>query len=222
MKIIYFDTETTGLNPKKDKIIEIALYVVENQKVVDKYDRFIKLDEPLDEEIIELTGITDKDLQEDGVSESVVAWEVMNKLSAPCLMVAHNTQFDLNFLYELLVKYYGEKEVLDLFAKLDWLDTLTVFKDRKKYPHRLNDLVDYYNLGDFQFHRAIDDARVLPYALVAMSNERNDVLKYVNVFGYNKKYNVTGKKFDFINYVPQDYHYQMVKSNKILPYIKKK
>lgn len=44
-------------------------------------------------------------------------------------------------------------------------------------------------------------------------------MKYVNIIGYNPKYKLMGKKFDFIKYAPQKYNYKMVMYNKILPYM---
>lgn len=218
MRIVYFDTETTGLNPKKDKIIELALYIVEDKHIMEKYDKFVNIGFELPEKIIDLTGITNEMLRLEGVREEVLANDLFNRLSSKTLMVAHNTQFDLNFIYELLVRYYPKKTVDDLFGSMYWLDTLTVFKDRKAYPHKLHHMVEYYDLGEFKFHRAIDDASVLPAALRAMHDERGDTLEYVNVFGFNPKYGVMGKKFDFIRYVRQDYSDVMVKSKDILPY----
>lgn len=221
MRIIYFDTETTGLNPLEDKIIELALFVVDEGKVSGKYDWFIKIDEPLSKEIVDLTGITDDVLNSEGVSDRVVARKLMRVMCEveDVLMVAHNCQFDLNFIYSLLMKFFPNM-VDNLFEKVSWLDTLTVFRDRKPYPHKLSDLVDYYDLGEFRFHRAIDDTKVLPPALIAMNRERSDVMKYYNVFGFNPKYGVNGKKFSFIRYVPQRYHDSMVKSEDILPMLK--
>lgn len=220
MRIVYFDTETTGVNPRKDRIIELALYIVEDGKVVDKYDKFINIGSKLPSEIVELTGISDDMLRFEGVSERVVAEDLLSRLSPRVLMVAHNCQFDLNFIYELLCRYYKKASIDKLFKRMYWLDTLTVFKDRKPYPHKLVDLVEYYDLGEFQFHRAIDDTRVLPLALGKMVRERNDVREYVNVFGFNKRYGVSGRRFPFIRYVKQDFHDRMVRSKEILPYCK--
>ena len=223
MRIVYFDTETTGVDFESDRIIELALVVVDDGKVVLKYDKFVNIGESLPSEIVELTGITDEMLVRDGVSDGVVARDLWGVISGrrDTLMVAHNCQFDLCFIYALLCKFYSVGRVDALFGRLSWLDSLTVFKDRKKYPHKLVDLVDYYDLGEFTFHRAIDDTLVLPLALASMNRERGDVLKYVNVFGYNRKYGVSGKRFDFISYIPQDFHFGIVKSSDILPLTKR-
>lgn len=217
MRLIYFDTETTGLDPSTDSIIELALIIIEDKKVIEEYDEFIKIDTVLDEDIEELTGITNQMLQEEGLSEERVATDLMHRLQKNTIMIAHNAQFDLNFIYQLLCKYYPVQTVKVVLRRMKWLDTLTILKDRKGYPHKLKDMVEYYNLGDFQFHRAIDDTRVLPLAVGKMYGERGDILEYLNIFGYNPKYGITGEQFDFITYIPQDYHNNIVGKDKILP-----
>ena len=100
MKVICFDTETTGLDPKKDNIIEIALYTVEDGECTEEYNRFIYYgeDHKLSEKIIDLTGITDKMLSDEGVLPSVVATDLKQRLTPGTVMIAHNTQFDLSFI----------------------------------------------------------------------------------------------------------------------------
>ena len=75
-------------------------------------------------------------------------------------MVAHNCQFDLSFIYNLLRRHFpGEAD--GIVKNVDWLDTLTVVKDRKEYPHKLIDAVEYYGIEKVNFHRAIDDTKAL-------------------------------------------------------------
>lgn len=222
MKVICFDTETTGLDPKKDNIIEIALYTVEDGECTEEYNRFIYYgeDHKLSEKIIDLTGITDKMLSDEGVLPSVVATDLKQRLTPGTVMIAHNTQFDLSFIYELIKKYYPD-EADTIVSECIWLDTLTIFKDRKSYPHKLIDMVEHYELEDVEFHRAINDTYALYQSVLALRDERNDLREYINVFGYNPRYGITGERFSFITYGPQRYHNNksLVSSEKILPRI---
>ena len=86
------------------------------------------------------------------------------------------------------------------------MDTVSVLKDRKEFPHKLIDAVEYYELEEVNFHRAIDDTKALYEVTFALKNERNDLKEYVNIFGYNPKYGVSGVRFPFIEYKPQFYH----------------
>lgn len=75
--LVIFDTETSGLNPGDDQIIELAALRVERTqagalRIAGKMDTFIKLPEgeQLPENIVTLTGITDRLLEAEGVQPS--------------------------------------------------------------------------------------------------------------------------------------------------------
>lgn len=217
MRIVYFDTETTGVKPGKDQIIELALLVYDDGECTEEYDEFIDIGEKLPSKIVELTGITDEMLT-NGKNPKNVAHKIPTTLKDNSVWVAHNAQFDLLFIYNLLKQYYPYKMVLEKLSKIYWLDTLTIFKDRSGYPHKLEDMVKHYELeDDVNFHRAISDARALKESLRMLKNERNDIKEYVNIFGYNPRYGVTGEKFDFITYLKQPYFNGLKSYRNILP-----
>ena len=226
MKIIFFDTETSGLNCQKCQIIELAMITVVDGEIVDQYDKFIRYDKNLPKKVVKLTGITDELLDEKGLSEERVANDLKEKMLGCDWMVAHNAQFDLSFIYALLEKYFPN-EVDDIVKNVSWLDTLSVLKDRKNYPHKLIDAVKYYKSKDDDFRRAIDnidfhrageDTKALYYVTKAMKKERDDLSEYENIFGYNPKWGVGGKRFEFIKYKAQFYHNKgTLHPNEILP-----
>lgn len=216
MKVIYFDTETTGLKCQECQIIELAMITVADGIIVDEYDEFIRVDGLLPPRIVEITGITDKLLESEGLSERRVAEDLKARITDADLMIAHNAQFDLSFVYAMLKRHFPS-EAEDMVRDMDWLDTLTVLKDRKKYPHKLIDAVEYYNLDEVNFHRAIDDTRALMQVTRVMKNERDDLEEYINVFGYNPKYGVSGIVFPFIEYKKQYFNNRMVRPDDILP-----
>ena len=217
MKVIYFDTETTGLNCRECKIIELAMLTVENGDIVDTYDEFIDVGEKLSSKIIDLTGITNDMIADYGVYEDIVAQDLKERLTPGTLMIAHNCQFDLLFVYHLLKRHFPD-EADDIVRDVYWLDTLSVLKDRKEYPHKLIDAVEHYDIEKVNFHRAIDDTKALYHVTQAMRNERDDLSEYINVFGYNPKWGVSGDEFSFIEYKAQYYHNGgMLPENKILP-----
>lgn len=215
MKIVYFDTETTGLDCRGCQIIELAMITYVNGVKKSEYDEFIKTDKPLPSKITEITGITDQMLSE-GKNESDVAYDLKEKLTPGTLMIAHNCQFDLSFVYNLLKRHYP-LEADSIVGNVDWLDTLTVLKDRKEYPHKLIDAVNYYNIEEVNFHRAIDDTKALVDVTHALKNERDDLEEYINIFGFNPKWGVSGEKFSFIQYKRQFYTKRMVSPINTLP-----
>lgn len=129
----------------------------------------------------------------------------------PVLMIAHNAQFDACFLRGLL---RGAK-----VGRIDWLDSLTVYKDRRPYPHKLANAILAYELEDKvqNSHRAIDDVLALFEVLKAMDDERDDLAAYVNLFGYNPKYGVSGRRIVGVRYEPQGFNKAMTRPEQTLP-----
>ena len=208
-EIVVFDCETTGLNPKTNHIIELAacLFVLENNHYVlkDQIDVLIKINYPPPSEITALTGITPKMLEEEGVEESVAVRGFYKRFLTPNhsrkLMAAYNAPFDINFINEMLGRY-GKR-----FSECDFLYILTVYDDRAAFPHKLNDALSHYKL-DEQFsnsHRAVDDCLACYEVLVTMGKEKDDLDKYVNLFGYNPKY-LPKDQVSGVKYKPQFYN----------------
>lgn len=217
MKVIYFDTETSGLNCRNCKIIELAMLTVVDGEIVEEYDEFINIGQALSPKIISLTGITNEMLAEEGQSEETVAIDLKKKLTEDTIMIAHNAQFDLSFIYFLLKRHYPD-EAEDIVGNIRWLDTLTVLKDRMDYPHKLVDAVEHYGVEKVNFHRAIDDTKALYNVTQELKLERDDLEEYINVFGFNPKYGVGMFRFPFIKYKPQYYHNRgKLPPNEILP-----
>lgn len=217
--LVIFDTETSGLDFDKDQIIELAALRVERAdsgalRIAGKMDTFIKLPdgELLPENITTLTGITDRLLQSEGVQPAKAASQIAKLMQpGPALMIAHNAQFDACFLRLLL---RGVK-----VGRVDWLDSMTVYKDRRPYPHKLANAITAYGLGDKvqNSHRAIDDVLALFEILKAMDEERDDLPAYVNLFGYNAKYGVSGSRITGVRYEPQDFNKAMTRPERTLP-----
>ncbi len=207
--LIAFDTETTGLDFKTDRVIELSavLFSQKGGKAERELDLLIKLPkgDKVPPEIIKLTGITDEMLERDGVSEDEAVKEFLSLFrGSRHLLVAHNAQFDMNYLYRLLARN-GAAGVL---CNCDMLDTLSVYKDRREYPHRLENAIEAYRLSGKvkNSHRAIDDTLALFEVMKAMDAERPDLGSYINLFGYNPKYGVSGTKIGSVRYVPQPYN----------------
>ena len=192
------------------------MFTLEDGVITEEYDKFIKIDEPIPPKITQITSITDEMLNSEGVPEEVIADDLKQRLTADTLMIAHNTPFDLSFIYYLLKRHFSDGAD-EIVANVNWLDTYTVFKDRKAYPHKLIDAVHYYGIEEVNFHRAIDDTKALYEVTKALKNERDDLYEYINVFGYNPKYGVNGMKFSFIEYKAQYYCNSLRPSDEILP-----
>lgn len=224
--LIFFDTETTGFDGQKNRIIELAAVQV-NGSTEKQIDKFIKLPEgeSVPDNIVKLTGITDKILSEEGVSEIEACAEFAELFTGKTLLVAHNAQFDLNFIgYTFWRNRHEHLEWIRAFNAADYLDTLTVFKDRRSYPHKLQNAIDTYKLGDKvqNTHRAIDDCLALYEVTKAMQAERNDLESYINIFGYNSKYGISGSTITKVTYRQQGYSDFMREPQYTLPAVIKR
>lgn len=192
------------------------MFTLEDGEITEEYDKFIQINEPLPPRITQITSITDEMLNSDGVPEEIIAQDLKERLTKDTLMIAHNAPFDLSFIYFLLKRHFGD-EADEIVSGLNWLDTYTVFKDRKAYPHKLIDAVHHYDIDEVNFHRAIDDTKALYGVTKALKNERDDLSEYINIFGYNPKYGINGIKFSFIEYKAQYYSNYLRPSDEILP-----
>ena len=208
--IIIFDLETSGLNAETEQIIEMAAIKVVSQngqlRIVDEVDEMVALPfgQRLSSKITELTGITDETLRRAGKPQEQVCKDFMQLVSDDkVLMVAYNAQFDMCFLGAFL-RRHGKAQK---FQSLHALDAMTVFKDRREYPHKLADAIEAYHLGDTvtNSHRAIDDTKSLLAVLQAMDEERSDLVNYIDLFGYNPKYGINGSCIPGIRYKAQPY-----------------
>ena len=120
------------------------------------------------------------------------------------LLLAYNAHFDLSFLFYLLSRS-GD---LSALKGKDKLDLLTVYKDRRPYPHKLCNAIEAYNLSGqvVNSHRAIDDVLATVAVMEAMGREKDDLARYLNLFGYNPKYGISGKPIGSVTYKPQPYN----------------
>ena len=209
-RLVLFDTETTGLQYNRDEIIEFAAVVVECRSgvptIVREYDELIALSPGgfVPPKIEQLTGISTQDLREKGLPKTRVARDIAEMIGGNTLLIAYNAHFDLSFLYYFLLRH-GDPMVL---KGKDKLDLLTVYKDRKPYPHRLANAIEAYGLAGkvVNSHRAVDDVIATVAVMEEIEKEKSDLMRYVNLFGYNPKYGVEGKPIGTVTYKPQGYN----------------
>ncbi len=156
-----FDLETTGLSNKSDKITEIGAVIVKNGEIIDRYSTFVNPERPIPEKIVEITHITD-DMVKDAPKIDEVLPEFLAFVGERTL-VAHNANFDVGFIRQACNE-------VGLDFKCTYIDTvaLSKFINPELKKHKLNSLADYFNLGEFNHHRAYDDAEMLANILECM------------------------------------------------------
>lgn len=214
--LLFLDTETTGLDPTTEKIIDLGVIGVDaDGNVTEKMNSLIKLgeDETLSEEITELTHITNEMLNEKGENRQIVRRkfsELITKSIKPTLILAYNLQFDASFLAKFMLIPKGFK------LNIHWMDIMTLYKEIFPYPHKLCNAIETYSLEDevVNSHRALDDtyACFKVFEKIMETRDLEDVLEHIDVLGYNAKYglpeyllsSVTNGSKNKVIYVPQN------------------
>lgn len=148
---VCIDLETTGLDPKRDKIIEIGAVKVEQNTIVEEWETFVNPARKLEERIVELTGIYDGQLADAPQIE-----EVLPKLLTfigENILLGHSILFDYSFVKKAAV---NER----ITFEKQGIDTLKI---ARKYlsgleSRSLGYLCQYYGI-DHCAHRALADAR---------------------------------------------------------------
>ena len=148
---VCIDLETTGLNPKRDKIIEIGAVKVERGQIVDLFETFVNPHRKLEERIVQLTGITDEDLS--GAPDMAQVLPQVLAFIGEDILLGHSILFDYSFL---------KKAAVDQKMKFERLGVDTLKIARKFLPElesrSLDFLCQHYQIPH-RAHRALEDAK---------------------------------------------------------------
>lgn len=163
-EFVVFDIEATGLSPLNCKITEIGAVKVKNGEVLEVYNTFVNPKIPIPPEIVELTSITDEMVADARKIDEVLP-EFLEFVGER-LLIAHNANFDISFIRA------AAKE-LNIPFENAYLDTvgLSRFLNKELKSHKLDVLAKHYKLGEFNHHRASDDAEVLSRIFFKMTEQ---------------------------------------------------
>lgn len=189
---IVLDLETTGYNPRFDEIIEVACIRYSGSKKIDTFHSYVQ-PKPyedgkdnsmhyVDDFITELTGISD-DMLANAPKFEDIAKDLYDYLG-DFVIVGHNVNFDINFLYDNFL------ECLGCEFKNDYLDTMRLSRIAlPDLPHHcLKDLKEYFSIEEIQ-HRALNDCQITNTVL-------SKLLNYIQKNNIDLKRYQHSKKFD--------------------------
>ena len=164
---ICFDIETTGLSAARDKITEIGAVKVENGIITDKFSTFVNPEMPIPQKITQLTGITDE-MVKDAPSQSE-AVSAFLEFAGDNVLVAHNAPFDTSFIAKACEDMGKEYNYTSIDTVAISRAILTDIKNCK-----LDTVAKFLRLGEFNHHRATDDAEMLAKIFITLCRRLTD------------------------------------------------
>jgi len=166
-EVIVFDIETTGLSAQNCKITEIGAVRAKNGEILEVYNTLVNPGVPIPEEIVKLTGITDEMVANERPIE-VVLPEFLAFIGDR-MLIAHNAGFDVGFIRKAA-------EDCGLPFENSYLDTVAMsrYVNPDLNRHKLDILAKYFQLGEFNHHRASDDAEMLAMIYYKMVDKLSD------------------------------------------------
>ena len=166
-EFVVFDIETTGLSVHNCAITEIGAVLVKNGEILDELNIMTDPGMPIPENITELTGITD-DMVKGQMSNEEAVRKFLD-FAGERLLIAHNADFDTSFIRKVC-------EENNISFPNPYLDTVSMsrYVNPELKKHKLNLLAEYFDLGDFNHHRASDDAKMLSAVFFKMVEKLRD------------------------------------------------
>ncbi len=202
-EFIVFDIETTGLSAARERITEIGAFRVVNGEIKDKFSTFVDPEKHISEKITELTGIDDS-MVAGAPKEGEAVRQFLEFCGENAVVVAHNASFDTSF-----IKIAAERNHLDY--TLTHIDTLAISRGiySQLNKHKLDSIAKFLKLGEFNHHRAYDDAFMLAKIFLNMLGKLSEEYNVTMISQINQ----TIPKPDFRSF--KSYHQIILVKNQL-------
>lgn len=171
-EVVVFDTETTGLNPKKDEILSIGAVIIKNNKILlhKKFERFLKPTSNINVDSIKIHGIRNMDLI-NGMEPLEAIDEFLHFIGSRTL-VGYYLDFDIAMINRYVKPHLGIKLINE---KIE-ISSIYKRKKLKANPEAIVDLKFDTIMKDLQLpifgkHNALSDAIMTALAYIKMKNE---------------------------------------------------
>ncbi|MDR0601773.1 MAG: 3'-5' exonuclease [Treponema sp.] len=180
-----FDLETTGFDPKRDRIVEIGAVKFDRRGLICRYSVLVNPGIPMPAEAGRVNGITDAMLA--GKPPIGAVLPDFLRLIKDTVIAAHNAPFDCGFINENLAALYRAEGDGGLFGKPDesWTPPFPVLPNavadtlvlaRARFPraksHALQELAQSLGIAAGKAHRAEDDAFLCMELFIRCGEER--------------------------------------------------
>ena len=175
---VVFDVETTGFSNIDDYVIEIGAAKFapapagseQSHILVDSFNKIVKPPKAIPPHITQLTGITQELVDAEGVAieEAIAAFNVF--IGNDSILVAHNAQFDRDFLNISYERAHMKLRAITLIDTLMW----SRVRNTDMKLHGLDKLARRYGVPLKDHHRAFQDSEATGYVLLGMMKELLD------------------------------------------------
>lgn len=177
--IVIFDFETTGLDIRSSRIIEIGAIKYKNRKEIGRFSHLINPGVSLSQEITNITGIDDAMLH--GKPDFRTILPEFHDFLRGCVGLAHNAEFDVGMLYH-------ESNRLGISCDYTIFCTLKMARALVKIEKRnLDSLAQHYGLSFESRHRSIGDILVTAGVFWRMLDENPTIKVVSDLFIYREE-----------------------------------
>lgn len=151
---VVLDVEATGLNPEKDRIIEIAVCKVKDGNIIDEYSTFVNPEKTILPIITEITGITNDMVKQAETIDIVIP--TLLKFIGQLPIVVHSSKMSMR-----IIEKYFEDNKIDLNNEVIAVLPLCKKKFPKLRDYRITTIYNFLENTDIELDRCIDYARAI-------------------------------------------------------------
>ncbi len=193
------DIETTGGSQKSGKITEIAGFLHDGHKIIDKFSTLVNPGIPIPPFITNLTGISNRMVADAPPFEEIA--DSLERFTANAVFVAHNVNFDYGFIRE---------EFRNIGREFSRKKLCTVHLSRKSFPglesYSLGKISAQLNIELLGHHRAEADARATVDLFEKIIDKNSQKGLFDVQFGLNDIAKMQSPLIDFelLNGIPDD------------------
>lgn len=174
MKILFFDTETTGLplwkepsdHPDQPHIVDLACELWDGDEMVDSFDTIVNPGVVIPDDVVELHGITTERAIAEGIPKTEAVDRFHDFVKRADLIAGHNVSFDIRMMRIETARVTGEKweNMLPTFCTMRKatnvcriLGPKARFSEDWKWP-KLSEAIQHFFDEEFEdAHRAAPD-----------------------------------------------------------------
>ncbi|WP_458699578.1 3'-5' exonuclease [Sulfurospirillum sp. 1307] len=170
-EVVVYDTETTGLNPKKDEILSIGAVKIKGNKILtsEKFETFVQPSKPISKESIKIHQIRNIDLQ-NGMTPNEAIDKFLHFIGSRPL-VGYYLEFDVKMINKYLKPYLGIK------LPNKQIEVSGIYHDKKiklipdgTIDLRFDSIMNDLGLPIFGKHDALSDAIMTAMMYIKLKN----------------------------------------------------